>query len=134
MGALTYAVAANTGASSRVGTMTIAGITFTVTQAANSCTHTLSATSASVPAAGTTSGAVSVSTGTSCSWTAVSNDSWITITSGANGTGIGSVAYSVALNPTDTQRVGTMTIAGTTFTVTQAALTISPPTGVTIVK
>jgi hypothetical protein len=113
--------------------MTIAGTTFTVTQAAGSCTFNLSATSASVPSTGSTAGAVSVVTGTSCSWTAVSNASWITITSGANGAGIGSVTYSVAFNP-DTQRVGTMTIAGTTFTVTQQGSTISAPTGLRIVQ
>ncbi len=42
------------------------------------------------------------------------------ITSGASGTGNGTVNYSIAAN-TGVQRVGTMTISGQTFTVTQAA-------------
>jgi hypothetical protein len=52
-----------------------------------------------------------------CNWTAVSNVSWITITSGASGTGSGTVTYSVA--STTSSRTGTMTIAGLTFTVKQ---------------
>ena len=115
-----YSVAANTTGGQRVGTMTIAGTTYTVTQSATGCTVNLSATSASVPSTGSTAGALSVVTGTSCSWTAVSNAAWITVTNGASGTGIGQVAYTVAANTTGTQRVGTMTIAGQTFTVTQS--------------
>jgi hypothetical protein len=63
---------------------------------------------------------VAVSAGPACAWTASSNDSWITVTSGARGTGTGAVAYSVAAN-TGGARSGTITIAGQTFTVSQAA-------------
>lgn len=133
LGWVSYAVAANATGSQRTGTLTIAGITFTVTQGATSCAYNLSATSASYPSAGTTSGALSVVTGTSCSWTAVSQASWITIISGTAGTGIGSVAYTVAAN-SGAQRTGTMTIGGLTFTVTQAggATTLAAPTGLRI--
>jgi hypothetical protein len=54
-------------------------------------------------------------------WTAVSNDSWITITAGASRTGNGTVAYSVAANTGSGPRVGTISIAGQTFTVNQAS-------------
>ena len=54
-----------------------------------------------------------------CPWTAVSRASWITITSGAAGSGSGRVAYAVATNTGRDARTGTMTIAGQTFTVTQ---------------
>ena len=50
----------------------------------------------------------------------VSNASWMTVTSGASGSGPGTVAFSVAAN-TGAARTGTLTIAGQTFTVTQAA-------------
>jgi hypothetical protein len=53
-----------------------------------------------------------------CSWTAVSNDGWIEVTAGANGTGNGSVAFKVSKNGGN-ERTGTLTIAGQTFTVTQ---------------
>jgi hypothetical protein len=51
-------------------------------------------------------------------WTAQSNDSWITITSGAAGTGSGTVGFSLQAN-TGAVRTGTITIEGQTFTITQ---------------
>jgi hypothetical protein len=120
LGVVSYSVAANTGGGTRTGTLTIAGHTFTITQGTNSCTYSLGATSASVPSTGGV-GSVSVVTGTSCGWTAVSNAGWVTITSGANGTGLGTVSYSVAANTGGGTRTGTLTIAGRTFTITQGA-------------
>ncbi len=52
-------------------------------------------------------------------WTAVSNDPWITIDSGADGDGDGTVMYTVHPNPGVPPRTGTMTIAGHTFDVEQ---------------
>jgi Zn-dependent metalloprotease len=83
------------------------------------CSFSINPTSASYPAAGGT-GSVSVTTGTGCNWTAVSNNSFITITSGSSGTGSGTVNYSVATNILTTSRNGSMTIAGLNFGVTQA--------------
>ncbi len=83
------------------------------------CTFTLAPTSASF---GTTGGIGSVAVDASadtCTRTATSNVSWLTITSGASGTGDGSVGYSVAAN-TGGSRTGTLTIAGQTFTVSQS--------------
>ena len=84
------------------------------------CTFSISPTSATYPAAGGT-GSVSVTTSASCNWTAVSNNSFVTITSGASGTGSGTVNYSVAANTVATPRNGSMTIAGNNFAVTQDA-------------
>lgn len=56
----------------------------------------------------------------SCSWTAVSNHSWIAITSASGGSGAGAVGYSVAANG-GPARTGTVTIGGKTFTITQQA-------------
>jgi hypothetical protein len=61
-----------------------------------------------------------------CSWTALSNASWITITAGDAGTGNGTVSYSVSENTTGSTRIGTMTIAGSTFTVMQRKLLSLP--------
>ena len=83
------------------------------------CSYSISPSSASYAAAGGT-GSVSVTAGAGCAWTAVSNATFITITSGSSGSGNGTVAYSVASNTGTTSRTGTMTIAGQTFTVTQA--------------
>jgi Zn-dependent metalloprotease len=86
------------------------------------CTFSISPGSASYAAAGGT-GTVTVTAGAGCTWTAVSNSAFITVTSGASGSGNGSVGYSVAANTGSTTRTGTMTIAGQTFTVTQAGTT-----------
>ncbi|HKS29569.1 MAG TPA: M36 family metallopeptidase [Pyrinomonadaceae bacterium] len=83
------------------------------------CTYSISPSSASFAAAGG-SGSVSVTAGAGCNWTALSNATFITVTGGASGTGSGTVSYSVASNGGTTSRTGTMTIAGQTFTVTQA--------------
>jgi len=84
-------------------------------------TLTLSATSATVPARGGSKHVRVKLNGTACSWTAVSNDSFITITSGTSGTGNGNVEYTVSDNLNTVPVIGTMTIAGLTFTVYQAA-------------
>lgn len=116
-GSVNYSVAANAGAA-RSGTMTIAGQTFTVNQSAV-CSYSLIPTSASF-SFGAGSGSVNVFAGAGCSWSAVSNDSWITINSGNSGTGNGTVNYSVSAN-TGGARNGTMTIAGQSFPVSQSA-------------
>ena len=122
-GTVTYSVAAKSTTGSRTGTLTIAGQTFTVTQA-GVCTFSISPTSASFPFDGGT-GSVSVTAPAGCRWTARSNVSWVTITSGSSGNGNGTVIYSVeSLHPPDVlgiflNRTGTLTIAGQTFTITQ---------------
>jgi C1A family cysteine protease len=68
------------------------------------------------------SGAVSVATQSGCAWTAVSNAAWITVSSGSNRTGNGTVNYSAAENTGAKSRSGTLTIAGRTFSVTQAGV------------
>ena len=84
------------------------------------CAYALNPASASVSyTAG--SGAFFVSTAFGCPWTAVSNDSWITVTSGASGSMTGAVQYSYALNTTTVPRTGTITAGGLTFTLNQAA-------------
>ncbi len=114
-GSVSYTVRENFTNSSRTGTLSIAGQTFTVNQAGD-CTFSVSPTRKSFGGNGGT-GTVSVTVSGTCNWTAVSNVSWITITSGASGTGSGTVTYSVA--STTSARSGTMTIAGLTVTVKQ---------------
>ncbi|HKP71801.1 MAG TPA: M36 family metallopeptidase, partial [Pyrinomonadaceae bacterium] len=92
------------------------------TDCGGTCTFSISPTSASVASGGGT-GSVSVTAGTGCTWSAVSNASFITITAGASGSGNGTVSYSVASNTATTSRTGTLTIAGQTFTVNQSGTT-----------
>ncbi len=122
-GTVSYSVSANTGAA-RTGTLTIAGQNFTVTQNGASCSYSISPTSQSFEANGGT-GSVSVTTTGGCNWTASSNAAWVTITAGGNGSGNGTVSYSVAANTSSNSRTSMLTIAGQAFTVTQAGATTS---------
>lgn len=118
-GVVTYSVASNTSTSQRQGTLTIAGIPFTVTQAGSGCSYSVTSTEAMY---GPDSATGSVRVYTSdwrCGWTAQSQVSWISFPNGSSFPGPGTVQYAVAPN-TGPPRMGTMTIAGTTFTVWQA--------------
>ena len=101
----------------RVGTATIAGRTLTVNQAAPPCVYRISPNDKKVPAGSNTT-KIEVDTGVLCPWTATSNVEWIKIGSGASGIGKGEVWILFADNP-GVERVGTVTIAGQTFTLTQ---------------
>ena len=84
------------------------------------CNFSLSPSSQSFDAAGGT-GTVSVQAPSDCSWTATSSVTWITVVSGAAGTGNGAVVYQVQANITGQTRTGLLFIAGQTFTVNQGA-------------
>lgn len=86
----------------------------------NSCSYAISPSSASFGSAAA-GGSVTVSSASGCPWTAASNNSWLSISSGSSGSGNGSVGYSVAANSGSSSRSGSLTIAGKTFTVNQAA-------------
>src|SRR5581483_6017589 len=97
--------------------------------AAPTCSFSLGSASQSFTAdAGT--GMVTVNTTGGCIWTAVSNANYVTITSGASGTGAGTVGYSLTAN-TGASRTATLSIAGQTFTINQAAAS-SVPAGLAI--
>lgn len=115
-GSVAWTYSANTG-TARSGTMTIAGQTFTVSQAAP-CVFTVAPLSQTISALGGSGTPVTVTTTSGCTWTAVSNDAWITITSGASGNGTGTVQFTVDINVLG-PRSGTLTIAGQTVTVNQ---------------
>jgi hypothetical protein len=116
-GPVVLAIAANAGAD-RQGTVTIAGQTFTVQQGSG-CAYTISPRELSVPSGGA-SGSFSVSTAGGCTWTAIANAAWLSVTSGGNGTGPGTVQFTVAANAGGA-RSGTITAGGQTYAVTQAA-------------
>jgi hypothetical protein len=80
------------------------------------------------PSGGTGAVGITPNTKAGCDWTAVSNSSFITITSGASGFANGNVIYSITPNNTSNQRTGCITIAGQTFTVTQDGSTTTPKT------
>jgi len=130
-GSALYNVASNGGTAPRTGTMTIAGNTVTISES-GSCNLQVSPTSQSLGSSGGT-GTVTVTGGAGCNWTATSNVGWISVASGSSGSGNGSTTYNVPANSGSTSRTGTLTVAGQTVTVTEAAPSIpTAPTNVRI--
>ncbi len=117
-GSVSFAVAANSTIQSRAGVVTVGGQVLTITQGGIGCTYSLSLHSASFDSGGGSS-SVGVSSPSGCEWAASTNDSWITITAGAGGSGDGSVAFSVAPNTTIQSRSGSVLVGGQAFTITQ---------------
>jgi sugar lactone lactonase YvrE len=115
---INFTIAPNPSSFGRTGTISISGRTFTVIQAGVACSYSISPGTASFPAAGGT-GIVDVGAPEGCTWTAMSNVPWVTISSGASGSGSGKVNYSVSPNTTTSPRATTITVAGETFGVSQ---------------
>lgn len=118
-GSFAYTATANPSSQPRSATMIGALVPVTVTQDGG-CALTFSPGEGTSPFSGG-AGEVSVTAPSpSCAWTAASNTSWLTVTSGGAQTGSGTVSYSVTENPTGDPREGTITFAAQQFKVTQA--------------
>jgi hypothetical protein len=96
------------------------------------CHWTITPSSTTVSSGPVPPQAVFVNAERGCRFTSASNASWLTITSSGGvdaepgGPFSGSVAYSVANNPSSSSRTGTISIADKIFTVTQQGLTPTP--------
>uniref|UniRef100_Q01Z27 BACON domain-containing protein n=1 Tax=Solibacter usitatus (strain Ellin6076) TaxID=234267 RepID=Q01Z27_SOLUE len=91
---------------------------------ATPCSFTVTTAKATFDNAGGT-GNITVATSAGCAWQAASNAPWIAIASGTPGSGNGTVTFSIA--KTNDPRIGTLTVAGQTVTLTQGAA--SPGSG-----
>ena len=88
----------------------------------NYCTFAIYPSNQTFNAGGGT-GSISITASSSaCNWTSVSNDLWVIVTSGIEGAGNGTVQYSISANTVSSSRVGTITIAGETFTIAQSGV------------
>jgi hypothetical protein len=123
-GTIALIVAPNDG-EPRSGTVSVAGQVIGISQDGRStagCTFAVTPTTAPIPASGgNVTVAVSVTQGSNCAWTAAPQDSFISISGAASGTGDASIVLVVAPNPTGGNRTGLVTIAGQVVTVTQQA-------------
>jgi pimeloyl-ACP methyl ester carboxylesterase len=90
-----------------------------------SCTFSLSPTVFSTSSSATTS-SFTITTGAGCQWSAVVQNSWVSITAGSSGTSSGAVDFSVLANPVSVPRSATIIVGNnssrTIFTVQQSAL------------
>jgi hypothetical protein len=117
-GTVTYAVGDNFSATPRAGTLTVAGQTFSLTQAAFACTYALLPVNGAHAAAAATN-SFSLTTSNFCAWSVVNTNPWMTILSGGSGAGDGFITYAVDANASLSERVGTLVAGGQTFTITQ---------------
>jgi hypothetical protein len=86
---------------------TVSKLTVSITR----CAFIVSSASQTFAPGGGT-GSVAVTAPAGCLWNAVSADSWIHVTSGAAGSGSGTVAYAVDQNPSQSPRAGALVVAG----------------------
>jgi hypothetical protein len=128
---IAYRVAANDTGTARTGHITVGTASFSVQQAAAGgpplCTFDVNPDDRIVAEATGETGTLMVNTGGACAWTAAASPDWIQLTT-TGGTGPGSVGYVIAPNATASERTGTITVAGTTVTVTQAGVELEPIT------
>lgn len=101
----------------RSGTVIVAGVNVTVSQASG-CRFTVEPTSYAAPGLGGSS-SVTVQAGAGCQWTAATDTPWVSL-SQSSGAGPAQVGFVVAAN-NGPQRSGTFTVAGHTVSVSQAS-------------
>lgn len=116
-GSFSYSVDPNTDVA-RTGSIQVGPQTLSVNQAGSAqCVITLPVGSTSV-GGGSGSGTFALMDGTGCSWAATASVAWIHITSGAAGSGNGTVAFSVDANP-GAARSGSIQVGTQAFTINQ---------------
>jgi hypothetical protein len=103
------------------GTITVQSVTTPTPTPTPVCTYAITPASQNFGSEGGNA-AVSVAAPNGCGWTVVNNNSWINFNS-AGSIGNGTVTFSVSAN-SGQARAGTISIAGQTLTVNQAAATV----------
>lgn len=131
-GTVSFSVTANPFTVPRTGNIQVgndfSSTPFTVNQA-GACIYSFSeGPKIVVPSAGASS-TVQVYTGTDCVWSAVPAESWLTITSGASGTGSGAFAWNAAANTTGLDRTGTIQVGNQTLTFVDGGTAGTPGAG-----
>jgi hypothetical protein len=96
------------------GIINVQGKQFTVNRVAN-CSYALNPTNISIAGSGG-GGSFNVTAPVGCTWTAITDASWITTTS--SGSGNGTVNFTVQNNEGEA-RTGTITLGGASFTINQ---------------
>ena len=126
-GVVSVSLTSNPNLAERTGTLTIAGQSVAVREdGVTPCTLDISPASASYNKDAAT-GTFTVTAPEQCPWTAATNAGWLTVTSGASGSGNGTVAYSLERNRELTSRTGGIAVGQRTFIVTQGADTPPAP-------
>jgi hypothetical protein len=129
-GTQTLFLSQNLDGSARTGTARIGNADVTITQAGAPCDATLTGSTATFPGSGGT-GTMTITVPSGCTWTAVSNASWITLSANPSGTSSGTIPLTVAPNLSQSVRTGTISVGSQAYsiiqTVTPCAFTLTPP-------
>jgi hypothetical protein len=89
------------------------------TEPTPACSYTLEPASMSFTSAGGPGSVAVTASHPSCAWSATVSASWISVTSGSQSTGSGSVSYAVEANPSAEARTATLAIGESRQTVSQ---------------
>lgn len=89
------------------------------------CTFMLATAGASVSSAAGAGSVGLTASNPGCAYAASSNAGWLTITGGGAGSGGATVSYSFTANNSPSARVGMLTIAGLTYSITQSSAGVS---------
>ena len=100
----------------RSATFLFAGVAVVITQQAVLDAAREASLGGQAFAAAGGSGTITVTDGSSCSWTVANAPSFVTVNGPGSGTGNGTITYQVAAN-TGAFRSGTFTVGGLSFTV-----------------
>jgi uncharacterized protein (TIGR03437 family) len=126
-GTVSYAVAANVCVPARTGSIAVqaGGLSgpsqsFQINQDGSPGNLAVTPTSLTAPA-GATTGTFAIATDSSCSWSAYSDVSWLSITGNSTGSGNYNLPYAILAN-TSAARTGSIHVGGQLFTVTQQAV------------
>lgn len=125
-GSVVFVINLNESGSTFNGSISIGDLTLQITQPTLECTYSLSSTSATISGSPYTT-QIELVTQQGCAWTARNNDSFLGFTypTTQSNRGPSMLTLQVSANSGAATRVGTLTVAGYTFTVTQAGLNCS---------
>ena len=116
---VSYSLTPNPSSLSRTGLLTVAGRLVAIRQAGLVCSYAVTPTNQSHGFLSTT-GQVTLTSPTLCSWNVIKSNSWITmLTPTNNNVGPGTVQYSLVRNESATPRTSVLMIGGKPLTVTQ---------------
>ena len=129
-GSAAYTVAPNNTNTGRNARIQVGGEAVTLTQSPADCTYAVDPPLVSVQAGGGTI-ELRIETRDGCTWSASTNDSWISL-GAANGSGSRALVARIAANTSNSQRSGVIEIAGQTVAVTQDATSQATACSVTL--
>jgi hypothetical protein len=132
-GEISVRVEANAAGDQRSAGVRIAGQTCAIHQEGASCTYTVTPAGASFAATGGVA-SVAVATREDCRWTTRCGAPWVTILSGAEGQGSGTVSYSVAPHAASSERRAELTIAGESVAISQAGAATPEPACIPVLR